>query len=524
MPTSADQGERSWTLPTLSLPRRVFPPARPASRHRQPTVANASGNSWGGSCASRAVCKVGTLAARALAPLCGLLACLALAGCAGSATPPEQRAAPPAIALPHSWYREAPAGANADLSGWWSRFGDPMLADLVERALQHNTSLAAATARLQQARAVRDVAAAGLKAQVGTVLSAESTRQRTVGVRNSYRAGVDASWEPDLYGYRAAGLAASAASLEAEELTLADGQVSLAAEVALNYIELRGVQHRQAVARAHVFRHWLVWTVAGQGGSDAALDQERARAALALALAELSHWRSTLAQLEHGLALLCGAAPGTLALEQVVPGALPQAPGDLALRLPADTLRQRPDVRAAAARVDAALARLGQAEAARKPVVRLEGSIGLQGLRLGGSGGSVLRGLFGAISGIAFDGGAGRARVEAEQAALQESYAEYRSAVLGALREVEDALASLAAEQARRSALAIAVDSARRAALLALLAYREGRAALDAVQASQAVLLDSEDALVQATVAESTSHVRLYKALGGGWQTAAAAE
>jgi outer membrane protein TolC len=157
-------------------------------------------------------------------------------------------------------------------------------------------------------------------------------------------------------------------------------------------------------------------------------------------------------------------------------------------------------------------------------VVRLEGSIGLQGLRLGGSGGSVLRGLFGAISGIAFDGGAGRARVEAEQAALQESYAEYRSAVLGALREVEDALASLAAEQARRSALAIAVDSARRAALLALLAYREGRAALDAVQASQAVLLDSEDALVQATVAESTSHVRLYKALGGGWQTAAAAE
>jgi NodT family efflux transporter outer membrane factor (OMF) lipoprotein len=464
--------------------------------------------------------------ARALARLCELLACLALAACANTGLRTDKGAAPPAppaIALPHSWYREAPAGTNADLGGWWARFGDPTLAELVERALQHNTSLAAASARLQQARALRDLAAAGLQAQVGTVLSAERIRQRSVGVRNSYRAGVDASWEPDLYGYRSAAVAASAATLEAEELTLADGQVSLAAEVALNYIELRGVQHRQAVARAHVIRQWLVWTVSKQGGADAALDQERARASLALALADLSHWRSALAQLEHSLALLCGAVPGALALERENTEPVPQAPGDLALRLPADTLRQRPDVRAAAARVDAALARLGQAEAARKPVLRLEGSIGLQGLRLGG-GGSVLRGLFGAISGIAFDGGAGRARVEAEHAALQESYADYRSAVLGALREVEDTLASLAAEQARRTALATAVDAARRAAAMAVLAYRDGGADLDAVLASQALLRESEDALVQASVAESAHHVRLYKALGGGWQSAGGAD
>jgi NodT family efflux transporter outer membrane factor (OMF) lipoprotein len=427
------------------------------------------------------------------------------------------------MALPHSWYREVPAGGNPDLGGWWLHFGDATLAELVEKALAHNTSLAAASARLQQARAMRELAAAGLKGQIGTVVSAERVRERSVGVQSSYRAGIDASWEPDLYGYRKAGVAASTATLEAEELTLADGQVSLAAEVALNYIELRGVQQRQALARSHVMRQWLAWTLAGQGRAGA-LDQERVRAALGLALAELSHWRASLAQLEHGLAVLCGAVPGALVLEPQAPGAVPRAPGDLALSLPADTLRQRADVRAAASRVDAALARLGQAEAARKPALRLEGSIGLHGLGFGGSGGSVLRGLFGAISGVAFDGGAGRARVAAEGAALQESYAHYRSAVLGALREVEDALAGIAAEHARLAALETASAAASRAAALAMLAYKDGNAGLDTVLDSLAMLLASEDALVQATVAESSSHVRLYKALGRGWQPARASE
>lgn len=443
-----------------------------------------------------------------------------LTGCASLGQAPDLAALAPTPApleVPQSWYREVPASGVPDLGTWWQRFEDPQLTALVEQALARNTSLAGAAARLQQARALRDLAGAGLSSQLSAGAAAESVRQRGVSTR-SYSAGLDASWEPDLYGYRKSGLAASAAAMNAEALTLADGQVSVAAEVALHYIELRGVQQREAVADAHVKRQLILALLAAQRTpADAGLDRDRARAALALAMAQLPRWRASRSQLEHSLALLCGGAPGALATSFAAAAAVPRAPDGLAVSLPADTLRQRPDVRAAAARVDAALARLGQADAARKPMVRLEGSIGLHGIGFGGSG-SVLRGLFGAISGVAFDGGAGRARVAAERAAVQESYAAYHAAVLGALREVEDALVDLAAARERRKALQSASELAANAANLALLAYVDGKVEVDAVLASHATLQESADALVLAEVAHSTAHVRLYKALGGGWQ------
>ncbi|MTW10013.1 efflux transporter outer membrane subunit [Pseudoduganella eburnea] len=450
------------------------------------------------------------------------LACmLALAGCVTAGQKAGVAALAPAPApldIPASWYRETPANGSPELGTWWQRFDDPQLTALVNQALARNTSLAAAAARLQQARALRDLAGAGLSTQVSASASAENVRQRGFGSQSSYSAGLDASWEPDLYGYRKAGLAASAAALDAQALTLADGQVSVAAEVALTYIALRGVQQREAVADTHVKRQLILTLLAAQRmNEDGGLDRDRARAALALSMAELPRWRASRSQLEHSLALLCGGAPGALAPSLSTGTAVPRAPDGLAMSLPADTLRQRPDVRAAAARVDAALARLGQADAARKPVVRLEGSIGLHGIGFGGSG-SVLRGLFGAVSGVAFDGGAGRARVAAEQAAVQESYAAYHTAVLAALRDVEDALVDLAAARERRTALRAAAEIAANAANLALLAYVDGKVEVDAVLAIHATLLESEDALVLAEVAHSAAHVRLYKALGGGWQ------
>lgn len=458
---------------------------------------------------------------RAPARMVLVLAASALAGCAAVgphsgivALAPK----PPLLEMPASWYREVPVSDNPALGNWWQLFGDKQLTALVTQALQDNASLAGAAARLQQARALRDLAGAGLSTQVSASVAAENVRQRTFGSQRRYSAGLDASWEPDLYGYKRAGIAASAAAAAAEALRLADGQVSVAAEVALTYIELRGVQQREAVADAHLRRQLILALLAAQRThQDDGLDHERARSALALTMAELPRWRANRSQLEHTLALLCGATPAALALEVATSQPVPQAPEGLAMSLPADTMRQRPDVRAAAARVDAALARLGQADAARKPVVRLEGSIGLHGLGFGGSG-SVLRGLFGAISGVAFDGGAGRARVAAEQAAVQESYANYRAAVLGALRDVEDALVELAAARERRKVLRTAAEIAANAANLALLAYVEGRVDMGAILSAHAMLLESDDALVLAEVAHSTAHVRLYKALGGGWQ------
>jgi outer membrane protein TolC len=150
-------------------------------------------------------------------------------------------------------------------------------------------------------------------------------------------------------------------------------------------------------------------------------------------------------------------------------------------------------------------------------VVHLEGSIGLHGIGVGGSGG-VLRGLLGSVSGIAFDGGAGRAQVAAEQGGVLESYALYRSAVLVALREVEDALVACASAQTRLQALREAVDAGQNAARLALQAYQAGQTDLQVALDAQQMLFRSEDELAQALVADSASYVRLYKALGGGWQ------
>ncbi len=450
-----------------------------------------------------------------------LLAGSLLAGCAtGKLQPDLASLAPerPALPLPESWYRPWPGSGNAELAGWWQRFDDPQLAALVAQALDSNATLAGAAARLQQARALRDLAGAGLSSQVTVNASAENVQQRPAASQSSYRAGLDASWEPDLYGYRRSGLAASAAALQAEQLTLADGQVSVAAEVALAYIELRGMQQRRAAADSAVRRHLVLAALAATTNPrHRELDRERARAALALSMAELPRLDAGRAQLEHSIALLCGATPGALVTQLGNGAEVPRAPEALAMRLPADTLRQRPDVRAAAARVDAALARLQQADAARKPMVRLEGSIGLHGVGFGGSG-SLLRGLFGAISGIAFDGGAGQARVAAGQAAVQESYAAYRNSVLAALREVEDVLVSLGAARERRAMLASATGSAARAAGIALAGYADGSVTLDAVLSSFAALQASEDALALSAVDLAASHVRLYKALGGGWQ------
>jgi outer membrane protein, multidrug efflux system len=455
-----------------------------------------------------------------------LLPCLVLAACTPLNSRMEQAplvpTAPP-VSVPDRWSRDGAQTKAVALADWWAWFGDARLTGLIGLALQRSPSIAIAEAHLRQARALRDLADAGMTSSVSASASAERVLEQRGTARSSYHAGLDASWEPDFYGYRRQALAAGEAMVAAEALTLEDAKVSLAAEVALAYIELRGLQQRQAQARSHQVRQQNLLDLASRHAETAGaeIERQRARAELALAAAALKGFDASRAQLQHSLALLCGDAPDALALELALTAAVPDAPEELALSLPADTLRQRPDVRAAAARVTAAIARIGQADAARKPVVRLEGTIGLRGLGIGGAGSSVLRGLFGAISGMAFDGGSGQARVAAEQGAALESYARFRATVLTALREVEDALAGIAAARARRLALVEAVAAAEQAATLAMRAYQDDAADFQVVLDTQRTLLASEDELVQATVANSIGHVRLYKALGGGWQPGA---
>ncbi|NRR34387.1 TolC family protein, partial [Oxalobacteraceae bacterium] len=340
---------------------------------------------------------------------------------------------------------------------------------------------------------------------------------------NAYHLGFDASWEPDLFGANGHALAAEQASLGASALTLADVQVSVAAEVARAYIGLRGVQARLGIAGANLASQQEIERLTGwraQAGLMSELELLQARSATELAAAQLPALRVSQAQWMHSLAVLCGQPPAALDAELGAPGAIPAAAPELALSLPAATLAQRPDVRAAAHRLAAARARVGQADAARYPSLRLEGSLGLNGLGLGG-GGSLLRTLLASVAGKAFDSGAGDARLQAQRGALAQAQAAHLAALLTALQEVEDGLAVLAGDQARAGHLRRAAASAAQAALLARQRYASGLADYQSVLETQRTLYAAEDGLALNSADLGTDLVRLYKALGGGWEPGA---
>src|SRR3990167_9315328 len=326
-----------------------------------------------------------------------LLSMLALVGCASLQTP----SAPTSSATPTAWSASAATGEATSLAGWWQRFGDPDLAPLIAQALLGQTDIAAAQARLRQARAQRSLAAAQLSPSVSGGGSVQANRSDG-GHGESYRTGLDASWELDLWGAGAAGVQAAEATARASALTLAQARVAVGAEVAATLLELRGTQAREAIARRNLALQLqtlqiVQWRL--EAGLVTQLDVEQARTSVEQTRAQLPALQGAAAQAMNALAVLTGQAPGALqarlaapaSLPDSPPMALPAAPPDLVLAIPAEVLRQRPDVQAAERRLAAAAARVNEADAARLPSLQLGGSIGLNALTLGslasGSGG-----------------------------------------------------------------------------------------------------------------------------------------
>jgi len=447
-----------------------------------------------------------------------------LAGCASTAPPGAALPTPP---VPTAWSatpdtRAVPAAVATPLAQWWQRFGDPQMTDLVAQALQAHTSVRSARAALQQARAQAQVQQAGLLPSVNASGSAQ--RSRSGGsTGNNFQLGFDAAWEPDVFGRLNAGADASEADARAAQASLDQVQVSLAAEVALNYITLRGQQERLSIARRNLTsqRETLQmtdWRV--QAGLTTSLVSEQARAAAEQTAAQIPQLQASLAQSRHALAVLTGRAPGALDTLLASPRAVPQAPDDLVLAIPAETLRQRPDIRQAEERIAAALARVAQADAARYPSFRISGSLGLRALTLGalGDGASVVHSLLGGISVPLFDGGAARAQVRVQEAVLEQARVNYEATVLTALQDVEDALVALRGERERLVHLQAAADAAGNAALLAQNRYESGLIDFQAVLDTQRTLLSTQDSVATSIANAGVDHVRLYKALGGGWQ------
>jgi NodT family efflux transporter outer membrane factor (OMF) lipoprotein len=461
------------------------------------------------------------------------VACVAtlLPGCA--ALGPDYRA-PEAgeLGVPASWHGVAPGhvSAPADLAAWWRTLGDATLDDLIAAVLAANPDVKVAQARLREARARRDIASATRFPTVGASASASRTRTEAGAgsSRSAYDAGLDASWEPDIFGGQRRAIEAAGADLEAAVEDMRATQVSLAAEVALNYVQVRALQARLAIARANLGTQSQTLQLTqwrAQAGLTSSLDVEQARAAVEQTRAQIPSLDGSLVAARNRLAILAGAPPGALDARLAATAAIPAVPTSIAIGIPTDTLRQRPDLRAAERRLAAETARIGQQEAQRFPSLPIGGSIGVESLTLGGllEREAIVGRLVARLAATLFDGGRLRSQVEAQSAVRERALRNYEAAVLTALEDVENALAQLANARVRREALANAADAARNAAIYAEHRYSAGITDFQTVLDTQRTLLSAQDNLKSTEAEQASALIRLYKALGGGWDPAGAA-
>ncbi len=434
-----------------------------------------------------------------------------------------------AIDVPDTWTRTALEGRQpgesrpTSLVSWWQRFGDEQLTRLIDLAVQSNTSVTAASAAVREARAQREAQAAQFWPRVDASLSAQRSDAGSGSVTELFDAGFDAAWEPDIFSATRSAVRGAAADLRSRIADLADVQISVAAEVAVTYIELRGGQARLAIARDNLASQLETlqlaeWRV--QAGLATSLETEQARTSSEQTRAQIPALETTVSQARHALAVLTGQTPDALEQPLRESRAVPVPPDDLVLDIPADTLRQRPDVRSAEEQFGAALARLDQATANRMPGFSLSGSFGVRSATvdaLGDSGAGVSSFIAGVLLPL-FDAGALRAQQRSQQAVLDQARSSYEAAVLSALQEAEDALAALQGDRERLARLRAAAEAANNAWLLAQQRYSSGLIDFQVVLETQRTLLSTQDSVASTAADLSADHVRLYKALGGGWR------
>jgi outer membrane protein, multidrug efflux system len=422
---------------------------------------------------------------------------------------------------------------DQDLSRWWDRLADSTLTGLIDRALAESPDVHVAQGRLRQARAQRAQAAAELWPAVtasgsasgrqsgNRVFAADGTSTVVNNVTGSYGASIDASWEPDLFGGTRKGVDAETADLRATEADLYGTHVSLAAEVARNYGDLRTQQARLDIARRNEASQAETLELTGfraQAGLVSGVEVEQARANLEQTRAQIPSLESNIAQATFRLATLAGAEPALLTTALSQPGPLPAVPAEVAIGIPADTLRQRPDIRAAEQRIVAETERLAQAGVRRYPQFSLSGTVGVEVLTGAITGGaSVITSLASKVVQTLFDRGRIRQQIEIQSAVQEQAVASYEATVLAALEEVESALVALEKSRQRLASLTAAAEAASNAALLARSQYAAGLADFQTVLSTERTVLTVQESVAVTEGDRVTALIQLYKALGGGW-------
>ena len=434
--------------------------------------------------------------------------------------------------------RTAIEPVDADLSRWWTQIPDPTLQSLIQRALQNNLDLQTAASRVRQARQEEVIAGAKEYPSLSATGSALTLNTNAPApppgatpasplprYLNLYAVGFDASWEVDLFGGVRRSVEEAKANTEAYRWEQRDAEVTLTAEVANDYLTLRTVQARIEVGENELARQQDLFGLIGarrKAGFVTNLDVNQQSTAVATAAAQIPQLRSEAKSEIHALGVLLGETPEALETElAATPPALPPPPPTLPTGLPSELLTRRPDIRKAERKLAASNAEIGVQTANFYPKLNLTG--------LGAFASMTPGNLFTAehlasiglaqVSQPIFEGGRLKASVrEAREKNVQATNA-YRSAVLSALRDVEDALARFKADEDRRRSLAQAVTAATNSRQIAQDQYSAGLVTFVNVLQSEYAVLNAEDQLTQADGQSLTDVVALYKALGGGWSS-----
>jgi outer membrane protein, multidrug efflux system len=415
---------------------------------------------------------------------------------------------------------------------FWTQFGDPTLDRLMDEALAANHDLRIALGHLLEARAARRGATLDLLPTVTAaggytderLSAAESLFSQPIDARY-YDAGFDAFWELDLFGRVRRNVEAQTAQVEGAAASLRDAQVSVTAEVARTYFELRGEQTQLAVARRNVDnqRETLELTQARlDAGRATELDTSRAQSQLSTTLATIGPLEAAIARSIHRLAVLTGREPNALNGLLQPPRDLPALPQIAAVGDPAGLLRRRPDIRVAERELAASTALVGVAIGDLFPKVTFTGSFSYSATEVSSLGGGPSRGYVvgPGISWAAFDLGRVKAQVEGSRARADVALAGYEQTVLRALEETENALVTHARTRDSLKEANDAAIASRTAARLARTRYEGGMVDFLEVLDAERTELAAEDRLAQSRTEAATSLIAVYKALGGGWETA----
>lgn len=430
----------------------------------------------------------------------------------------------PQQTFPKQWNQEVQQiKLQKQTEPWWHQLHDKTLNQLVEEALKSNPDVLSAESAIRESRAYRIQAKAGLVPNVTIGANAKNTYLKsTDSSTDTYNAVLDASWEPDIFGNQQHTLAAADAQVKASQASYGDVLVSLSAEVATNYVALRGYQEQLSVTKASL-KSWqetlqlTQWQ--HQAGMVTELDVEQAKRSYEQTAASVPTLKQSIFETQNQLAILLGRTPENLPKSLMANAGLPESPKTVFLPIPTEVLRQRPDIRAAEQNVLVAMSKTDAAKANRWPSFSLGGTLGFSAASIGKllDTDALFTTLTAGITHTLFDGGALDAQVDIQNEQEKQALYSYKKTVLSALQETENALAGLHNSRESYDALARALEASKNEEQLALVQYQAGQTNFSDVLDAQRTQLTLKQKSIEAKATELAKLITLSKAISGNW-------